>query len=45
LHAESFVFHSESKYGSIIFKLESGTKIYFEEDSKTLNAISLLGKQ
>jgi hypothetical protein len=45
LHAESFAFKSESKYGSIILKLDSGTKIYFEEDAQTLNAISLSREQ
>jgi hypothetical protein len=45
LHAESFALQSESKYGSIILKLESGTKIYFEEGSQTLNAISLSREQ
>jgi hypothetical protein len=45
LHAESFAFQSESKYGSIILRLESGTKIYFDEDAQTLNAISLSREQ
>jgi hypothetical protein len=44
LQAESFVFQSERKYGSIILKLESGTKIYFDEATQTLTAISTVSR-
>jgi hypothetical protein len=45
LHAESFTFQSETKYGSTILKLESGAKIYFEETTQTFNVISLTREQ
>jgi hypothetical protein len=44
LHTESFTFQSESKYGSTILKLESGTKIYFDEATQTLTAISAVSR-
>jgi hypothetical protein len=44
LHAESLVFQTDTKYGSTILKLESGTKIYFDEQTQTLNAISTISR-
>jgi hypothetical protein len=44
LHKESLTFQTESKYGSTILKLESGTKIYFDEATKTLTAISVISR-
>jgi hypothetical protein len=44
LHAEFLAFQSETKHGSILLKLESGTKIYFDEQTQTLNAISALSR-
>jgi hypothetical protein len=45
LHAESLRFQIETKYGSTILKLDSGAKIYFDQTTQTLNAISLTGEQ
>jgi hypothetical protein len=42
LHTESLFFQMESKHGSIILKLESNTKIYFDEETKLLTAISTI---
>jgi hypothetical protein len=44
LHAESLSFQSETKYGSIIVQLESNTKIYFDEETQTLTAISAVSR-
>jgi hypothetical protein len=40
MQAESLDFQTETKYGSTILQLDSGTKIYFDEETQTLNAIS-----
>ncbi len=44
LHAESLPFQTETKYESTILKLESGAKIYFSEDTKMLDAISVVSR-
>ena len=45
LHTESLAFQTETNYGSTVLKLESGAKIYFQETTQTLDAISLTGEQ
>jgi hypothetical protein len=43
-HAESLLFQSECSYGSIVLRLTSGALIYFDEDTRKLNAVSVMKK-